>query len=134
LDFRFFLLCKHTTRTDAGSVTLHDILATVAVAPATPLKFQAVVSLVMVDEFRGKRLALTTWKLGKKQERLTIPGYVGTHVTLPSDYTGPTECPYPIQFVPPESGLYGCDLLDPEGIFGTQNRLLATFLFGVQLQ
>jgi hypothetical protein len=128
-EFRFLVICQGATqRLDDHLVTLTGIVNTLEATAGERSELAAVVGAVVHPEWKGKRLDLMAWRLGKKGERLALPDYAGTPLILP-EARGPQVMPYALSVPIPARGIYGFELFDPEGLFGRKNELLATYLF-----
>lgn len=131
-EFRFLVICELPTDED-GYVSLQGVLNDIRVARLpVEITMSAVVGAVLRDPMWGKRLDLMAWRFGKTGERQPIPGYAGTPLFLPREGVGAAVLPYPITVPIPERGIYGFELFDREGAFGTAERLLATYLYSVE--
>ena len=134
-EFRFMLICLRAShRLDDQAVTLSGIVNTLVGRSDEPTELLAMLGVILRPPMRGKRLDLMAWRLGNNGERLTIGDYVGTQMTLPDEpLLGPQVLPCEILLPTPGRGIYGFELFDGEGAFGTPERLLATYIFGVEL-
>jgi hypothetical protein len=115
------LVCERAIRSEAGPV-LENIFDTVIVEDGTmpfDLKCNVVVGCVMVPEMYGTKLDAIAWKLNDRMERETLPGWVGTKLTL-GDSAGPQVLPFLLTMPVTTSGYYGFDLWDPLGVFGSE--------------
>ena len=133
-EFRFLLICLGATqRLEDGLVTLSGVVNTLVVAAAEVVELAAVLGLILRPEMSGKRLDLMAWKLDAHGKRTPIPGYAGTPLILPRGL-GPHVLPYSVvPRIPPKwtPGVYGFELFDRDAVFGPQETLLATYMFGV---
>lgn len=134
--FRFFVLCQGTSNClDDKLVTLQGVVNELTAKPGEVLELAAIVGAILAPEMQDKRLDLMAWRLGENGERLSLPGYAGTPLILPTA-RGPVVLQYSIAFQTQPSlltGVYGFELFDRDGVFGPSEALLSTFLFGVHV-
>jgi hypothetical protein len=133
-EFRFFLLAEGASmRPEDGSVDLTGIVDTLTIEPNSEIDLKAIVSAVLVPDMHGRSLDMMFWRYAEGTTDLEkVPGFVGRPLILPKA-TGPKVMPFDMGRVAIDRrGFYGCHLWDHDGIFGEPEKLLATYLFGIQ--
>lgn len=133
-EFRFLVMCLTPTKRD-GVVTLSEVVNTLYVPKSslpTDIRMHAVVGAVLRSPMWGKNLDLMAWQLGNKGERETLVKYRGTPLILPRE-VGAVCLPYRVSVPIWTPGIYGFDLFDRDGAFGEKERLLATYLYAVDV-
>lgn len=131
-EFRFLVFCREPIKENEG-VTLRHVVDTISLSEKnfpSDVQLYAVVGAVLREPMWGKPLDLMAWQLGNTGERETLVKYRGTPLILP-EAVGAVCLPYAITVPAWTPGIYGFDLFDRDGVFGTRELLLATYLFAV---
>jgi hypothetical protein len=134
MDFRFLMFCESALYGDDGSVSARGIIKDLRMKRGESAELIAILSVIMIPQHWGKRLDLMAWRLGRNGEREKLEGgYVGTPLILPRE-KGPIVNPCKIT-IPPQStsGIFGFDLFDPGGVFYKETKLLATYVYGIEV-
>jgi hypothetical protein len=125
-------MCRHPIN-EGGFVTLEQVVDTIRMHESAfhcDVSMIAVVGAVLRRPMWGKSLDLMAWQLGKTGERETLVQYRGTPLILPES-VGAVCLPYPIVVPAWNPGIYGFELFDRDGCFGTREHLLATYLYAI---
>ncbi len=132
--FRFLVICQGASmRADDRLVTLTGVVNELSAAPGEQLELAAVIGLILAPQMKGKSLDLMAWRLDRSGTRQPIPGYAGTPLILP-DGLGPSVAPYAIRLPATSTSIHGFDLFDRDGVFGSPEQLLATYMLGLSLK
>ncbi len=133
-NFRFLVICRRAIRNvDNQRITFEGVVNDLTLMNNEGIELVAAIGAVLLPVMEGKRLDLMAWKLARDGERQPIPGYAGTPLILPRGI-GALVAPYSIKVPVKETGIFGFDLFDPDGVFGQPEGLLATYMFSVTVE
>lgn len=133
-EFRFLAICEGVSQgPEENGVTLRDVVNTLKTTGERPTELTAAIGPVLHPEWQAKCLDLMAWRLGKSGQREKIPDYAGSPPILPEG-RGPKVLPYQVRFCIPATGYYGFELFDRDGIFGTREALLATYVYFAEVE
>jgi len=130
--FRFMVVCEGDLPEPDPDINLLRVVNDLQVRRGQAIELSVVVSAVPMASSGAQQLALMGYRLDRDKGRTPISGWAGTHIDLPEGGR-PFVVPWLVTIQPEQSGIHGFELFDVDGVFGTKEAVLASYLFSVQV-
>ncbi len=133
--FRFMVVCRQAGPVLSDATTLTDVLDSLGLSPdAFPADVELTIAIgLFLDKPAVVQLDLVAFQVDKQGELQKVPGF-SVGCLKANSPAGASIGLNTINLTLPEPGRYGFSLFDPDGFFGAPKRLLADYLYEVEIE